>query len=630
MKSNEVKTSGLFLASVVMGFLAAAVDGQTPAPRVARPELEYLKALNRQPPQDPQLLFLLMAQFANANRNGEGAEFFSARLKEFDSRLSDPQKSLYLSAIGMLRAGQARNVPLLKRVAWVRETIDTLDRARKLSGGRIFVVRWISGVVSAQLPARFHQKAKAYEDLNWCIANTGQAPGPEWTKAAYYQLALLQRQDGLVEKAAEFLRLSGSKNFDSPVGLTPFTEDPESGHTFSAKRISEVVPGKVYVLSGFEFTEFYFVVSADRQQLIGIDAGTRPDSARAAYEALRAQAPNLPELTTVLVTHSHWDHIGGHRYFQSLHPRPKFYARSNYAEELARAVSGPQPFFRRFFGSRFRMEDVQSFKPDATIRERGEMTIGGTRIEAIPVEGGETNDALMYFFPDEGVMFVGDFIMPYLGAPFIEEGNLPGLLDAIDVVVQAKPRYLLHGHEPLTRVFASPAMLASLKTHLAWLQDQVLDAIKRGDERAAIQQANLIPPGLLGDPAAQQPYLLLRENVINRVYDQHVGYWQTDLQGVDYLSRADRGSLLVDYFGISERQLVNATKRMIADGNYELAAATLDWARGRFPESQSLKEQERLTYLKLMEKYQQFNPFKFIVYSGQLDEATARAGHQHR
>jgi glyoxylase-like metal-dependent hydrolase (beta-lactamase superfamily II) len=631
MKPIMLMSYGLSLLGALAGPLAAAPDGQAPVPRAARPELEYLKAVNRQPPQDPQLLFLLMAQFANANRHGEGAEFFSARLKEFDSRLSDPQKSLYLAAIGMLRAGHASHVPLLKRVAWVRETIDALDRARKLSGGRIFVVRWISGVVSAQLPARFHQKAKAYEDLNWCIANTGQAPGSEWTRAAYFQLALLQRQDGQAEKAAESSRLSGAKSFDSPVELTPFTEDSESGHTFSAKRIAEVVPGKVYVLSGFEFTEFYFVVSSDRQQLIGIDAGTRPDSARAAYEALRAHAPNLPELTTVLVTHSHWDHIGGHRYFRSLHSHPKFYARSNYAEELARAASGPQPFFRRFFGSRFRMEDVEGFKPDVTISERGEIKIGGTRIEAIPVEGGETNDALMYFFPDEGVMFVGDFIMPYLGAPFIEEGNLPGLLDAIDIVVRAKPRYLLHGHEPLTRVFASPAMLASLKPHLAWLQDQVLAAIRRGDERAAIQQANLIPPDLLsGDPTTHQPYLLLRENVINRVYDQHVGYWQTDLQGADYLTRADRGSLLVDYLGISEGQLVNATKRMIDDGNYELAAAALDWATGRFPGSQSLKEQERLTYLKLMEKYEQFNPFKFIVYSGKLDDAAARAGQQHR
>jgi glyoxylase-like metal-dependent hydrolase (beta-lactamase superfamily II) len=56
---------------------------------------------------------------------------------------------------------------------------------------------------------------------------------------------------------------------------------------------------------------------------------TRPDSAKAAYEALRAYAPNLPELTTVFITHSHWDHAGGHTYFRALNPRLSFYARSN-------------------------------------------------------------------------------------------------------------------------------------------------------------------------------------------------------------------------------------------------------------------------------------------------------------
>jgi glyoxylase-like metal-dependent hydrolase (beta-lactamase superfamily II) len=361
------------------------------------------------------------------------------------------------------------------------------------------------------------------------------------------------------------------------------------------------------------------VVSDDGRELIGIDAGTRPDSARTAYEALRAYAPQLPDLTTVVVTHAHWDHVGGHTYFRSLNPRLKFYARENYREELATMLNAPGRFAQIFFGNRFNFEDVRSFKPDTTIDRQTEIKIGGTRIEFIPVHGGETRDALFVHLPDYRVMFVGDFIMPYLGAPFVEEGSLDGLLDAIDIVVQKNPRYLLHGHEPLTRLFTSPIVLANLKTHLAWLRDQVLLAIRRGEERASIQQANLIPPGLLtGDPDVHLPFIVLRENVINRIYDQNVGYWQPDLQGVDYLSQADRGSMLMDYLGASERQLVKAIERMIADGNYELAATTLEWTKGRFAQSKSLDDARRLTYLKLMEKYQEFNPFKFIIYSGQV------------
>jgi hypothetical protein len=72
-------------------------------------------------------------------------------------------------------------------------------------------------------------------------------------------------------------------------------------------------------------------------------------------------------------------------------------------------------------------------------------------------------------------MFVGDFIMPYLGAPFVEEGDFQGLLDAIDAVVEKHPQHLLHGHQPLTSNFASATILAQLKTDLMWLREQVFD-----------------------------------------------------------------------------------------------------------------------------------------------------------
>ncbi len=119
-----------------------------------------------------------------------------------------------------------------------------------------------------------------------------------------------------------------------------------------------------------------------------------------------------------------------------MNPRLHFYARSNYAEEIAREVDAPGVFGKEFFGESFNLVNVRSFKPDITIDRRTELKIGGTRVELIPVQGGETHDAMFVHLPDEGVLFVGDFIMPYLGAPFVEEGDFQGLLDAIDVVVQ--------------------------------------------------------------------------------------------------------------------------------------------------------------------------------------------------
>src|SRR5262245_38434356 len=394
---NRNKLRWLITVAFALRLVAAPVysaDVSRPSPASVRPDLEYLKAVNQAgPPQDPQLLFLLMAQYASANRHAEGAEFFSARLKEFEPRLPDSQKALYLSAIALLRAQHAHAVPLLRRIGWVKETIALLERAKELSGGQIFVVNWVAGTVRAQLPNRFHQRKAAQEELHWCSDNVEKAPPGGWLREVYFQLARLASAEGDKTKSEEYLRRSGYRDLDKPIVLmTPFSEDRERGHAFAPKRIAETVPGRVYALSGFEFTEYYFVVSEDRQQLIAIDAGTRPDSARAAYEALRAHAPSLPKLSTVLITHAHWDHIGGHAYFRSLNPDVRFYARSNYQQELAVEFDAPQNLGKHFFGERFNFDDLRSFKPDVLVDHATELTIGGTRVALIPIQGGETPD----------------------------------------------------------------------------------------------------------------------------------------------------------------------------------------------------------------------------------------------
>jgi hypothetical protein len=58
---------GVFLASL-RGTPTGPVPGNHGEAGSVRPELEYLKAVNSvAPPQDPQLLFLLMAQYSSAN-----------------------------------------------------------------------------------------------------------------------------------------------------------------------------------------------------------------------------------------------------------------------------------------------------------------------------------------------------------------------------------------------------------------------------------------------------------------------------------------------------------------------------------------------------------------------------------
>src|SRR6266446_1668354 len=134
------------------------------------PELAYLKQVNQwRPPSDPQLVFLLMAQFANAGRHAEGIDYFNGILKRFEAQLDDTQKAQYLTVVASLRAGHANNVFLLRRIGWVRDTVALLDEAKRLTRGEMFVSRWMSGVVRAQLPGFFGERDAALEDLVWCV-----------------------------------------------------------------------------------------------------------------------------------------------------------------------------------------------------------------------------------------------------------------------------------------------------------------------------------------------------------------------------------------------------------------------------------------------------------------------------
>ena len=187
---------------------APSVRAQARAQAAAvSPELAYLKQVNQwRPPSDPQLLFILMGQFANAGRQVEGSAYFEELLKRFGPELTDNQKAQYLVAIASLRAAHASEVFLPKRIGWVRETVGLLDEAKRLSNGQMFVVRWMSGVVRAQIPGFFGEREAALADLLWCVEHADAAPHRGWLREVYFQLAAVYRQRG---DAAASSALSG-------------------------------------------------------------------------------------------------------------------------------------------------------------------------------------------------------------------------------------------------------------------------------------------------------------------------------------------------------------------------------------------------------------------------------------
>lgn len=622
---RKVVFAGLLVVLSVGGLLGArgvlgTSRGETEGSGTYNGYLEYLKVVHMEAPSDdPTFISLLAQQFGVLMRHEEGISYLEGLLAKHSESLTDLQRARYTAALAQLRASNAHKVPLMKRAAWVNESIEMLETARVLSGNKDFLVRWLAGIVYARLPAMFGRGDAALVDIDWCIERCREQYLPGWERELYFHRALVLQHSGQEGEAARWLAASGYDSLEKEsMFVTPYTVSAEFGARMAPESIREIVPGRVFLLSGFEFTEYYFIISRDGSSLISIDAGTRPEASRRAYEAFAARVDDVPPLTDVLFTHAHWDHVGGRATFRALNPEVRFHARANFGEEIAKALEAPR-LFTYFFGTAFTRDLMQGYTPDVLIEERTVLEVGGTRFDLIPISGGETEDALLVYMPEESILFAGDFIMPFFGSPFVEEGSPEGFYEAVEIIEELDPRTILHGHAPLTQIYDSPGLLGGLSDGLQWLEGEVRALASERASRTAIHHENLIPPVVLERSELHLPFLVTRENFINRVYDQVSGYWHPDLSGMDYLNEAELGSVFGRYLELSSVEVAEAMGRMIDQGDHELAAKVGEWSVAHYGEDAALEAERVRAYGKLREKYQSLNPFKFIAYSQMIE-----------
>jgi glyoxylase-like metal-dependent hydrolase (beta-lactamase superfamily II) len=311
----------------------------------------------------------------------------------------------------------------------------------------------------------------------------------------------------------------------------------------------------------------------------------------------------------VILTHAHWDHIGGLSAFTA--PGVQVIARANFADEV-RIVNETGGRLGAFFGRDGRHDFAPA--PDRLVAEPETLTIGGVQLALYPAHGGETDDALLIHLPTAGVLFVGDVLMPQLGAPFLPEGSAEGLFETLALIRRLAPRLLIHGHTALTENIG-PDSLPGLDAALQEVYAQVLRAIREGKTLVEILEHNQLPGSLRAHPGAVVPFLLMRDNLIQRLYHQRTGYWKPDGEGIEPVSPAAWAAALDLLAGGKERAFARGARTLLGQGNAALALKLTDLGLHRHPASKTLVRLRHQALNRLRERYQQFNPFKFIVYS---------------
>ena len=589
--------ASVFTIAVGVGLVAGAHAVAPERPIVPDLELEALKEAVSWPKAGVPAVMALAGRLMADRRDAEGLAYFRERAA------SEPGRGLFLALEGVFQARQANSISLFRRVAWVNDAVAKLDRAVALEPG---LPRYLRGIVLAGLPSRFGKAQAAVEDLTWMLDNKERFP-VGLRRAAYYGLAQAYTTLGRDAEARAALARSGASRLDTAqsVFIADFSVSARDGFRFRPPRLVELAPG-VHVAQGFDFGDIGFV-STD-EGIVVIDTGTTPETGGAALQALR-RVTSRP-INHVILTHAHWDHIGGLEAL--IESNPRVIAQAAFADELG-IVNGAGVPFKYFFGAAGsgHRYDV---RPHHLVREPETLTVGGTRFVLYPARGGETADALLIHVPDRGVLFVGDAFMPYLGAPFVAEGSADGLFEVMTLIRSLQPRVLVHGHPPLTDVFnvgALPAVEAALRD----LHQRIRAAVGEGRTLAEILHENILPASLRDQPAAVMPYLVMRDNFVKRVYHQSTGYWKPDGEGMEVLAPAEWAAALDLLGGQREDAFVRTVRGLTERGDDVLALKLAQIGLVRYPSSEALAALRRRALDNLRARYQQLSPFKFIIYS---------------
>ena len=117
------------------------------------------------------------------------------------------------------------------------------------------------------------------------------------------------------------------------------------------------------------------------------------------------------------------------------------------------------------------------------------------------------------------------------------------------------------------------------------------------------------------DAALAVPYLVIRDHFTERLYHQRTGYWQPDGRGLEPVTAAEHAAALDLLAGGREEQFAAAAATLIGQGDDALALEIIQPGLLRHPASGVLTGLRRTALHRLMEQYQQFDPFKFLIYA---------------
>ena len=177
-------------------------------------------------------------------------------------------------------------------------------------------------------------------------------------------------------------------------------------------------------------TNCYLVQSKKTKETLLVDPGMVCDELDDAVRELGAE-----NLKYILLTHGHFDHIGGAAYYQRMtHGKiVMFYLESRFAADGALNLG------KSFYSP------VEPFQPDITLREADTLPFGGESITVLHTPG-HTSGSCVYCLGN--ILFTGDTLMRFsIGRTDFPTGNLAEMRASLSRLAALEGEYLVYpGH----------------------------------------------------------------------------------------------------------------------------------------------------------------------------------------
>jgi alkyl sulfatase BDS1-like metallo-beta-lactamase superfamily hydrolase len=165
---------------------------------------------------------------------------------------------------------------------------------------------------------------------------------------------------------------------------------------------------------------------------------------------------------------------------------------------LATGIAGVQ---RRLGTKRLAAQSVPAV--DLDFEDTLTLEVGGRRMDLLAAPGGETNDSLVLWLPDERICLCGNTFGPIFG-------HIPNLVtmrgdryrDALTAIAsvervrELQPEMLVTGHfAPITGAARIDAELARLRDALRYLHDQTVEGMNAGKDVRTLMRDIALPAG---------------------------------------------------------------------------------------------------------------------------------------